>query len=362
MVASIYQQELAKLTQSEPDTSNSSSSAPRLHEKPPSTHRTSTGRQNSRGSSSTNGDVIVRGRKPQTDGENLTQDIVARIYQEELMKLAAAAEASGNVDELNVYRRELERLSSASELRSKVKAVEKDISNDFHRPPPIKTERLSYDEGNEDEATSAAEEREVGCEAPQDLRVKKDPAISGGASVLLRHSGSAFSLVRPRSTRQDSESPKYLSTQTSASDISPLQQMQSIANSLLTKSQRPLRAVLPPITQDQINQYSNINTDELVRKVKEMLSQYSISQRLFGENVLGLSQGSVSDLLARPKPWYMLTQKGREPFIRMQLFLEDEEAITKLVVTQYQIPPEKLMRSNSVYSESLTPGEQSIGS
>jgi hypothetical protein len=29
----------------------------------------------------------------------------------------------------------------------------------------------------------------------------------------------------------------------------------------------------------------------------------------------------VSDLLARPKPWHMLTQKGREPFIRMKLFL-----------------------------------------
>ncbi len=33
-------------------------------------------------------------------------------------------------------------------------------------------------------------------------------------------------------------------------------------------------------------------------------------------------QGSVSDLLARPKPWHMLTQKGREPFIRMKIFLE----------------------------------------
>lgn len=31
----------------------------------------------------------------------------------------------------------------------------------------------------------------------------------------------------------------------------------------------------------------------------------------------------MSDLLARPKPWAMLTQKGREPFIRMQLFLKE---------------------------------------
>uniref|UniRef100_A0A1I8ICZ2 DNA-binding protein SATB n=1 Tax=Macrostomum lignano TaxID=282301 RepID=A0A1I8ICZ2_9PLAT len=57
-----------------------------------------------------------------------------------------------------------------------------------------------------------------------------------------------------------------------------------------------------------------IDTDDLVRRVKEVLAQHSISQRLFGEHVLGLSQGSVSDLLARPKPWPVLTQKGREPF------------------------------------------------
>ena len=40
--------------------------------------------------------------------------------------------------------------------------------------------------------------------------------------------------------------------------------------------------------------------------------------------VLGLSQGSVSDMLSRPKPWAKLTQKGREPFIRMQLWLNGE--------------------------------------
>lgn len=40
--------------------------------------------------------------------------------------------------------------------------------------------------------------------------------------------------------------------------------------------------------------------------------------------MLGLSQGSVSDMLSRPKPWSKLTQKGREPFIRMQLWLLDQ--------------------------------------
>ena len=41
----------------------------------------------------------------------------------------------------------------------------------------------------------------------------------------------------------------------------------------------------------------------------------------------------------------MLTQKGREPFIRMKIFLEDENAVHKLVASQYKIAPEKLMRT-----------------
>ena len=43
----------------------------------------------------------------------------------------------------------------------------------------------------------------------------------------------------------------------------------------------------------------------------------------------------------------MLTQKGREPFIRMKLFLDDENAVHKLVASQYKIAPEKLMRTGS---------------
>ena len=70
-----------------------------------------------------------------------------------------------------------------------------------------------------------------------------------------------------------------------------------------------------------------------------------------------MSQGSVSDLLARPKPWHMLTQKGREPFIRMKIFLEDETAIHKLVSSQYKIVPDKLLRTGAYsgpQSKSLT--------
>lgn len=184
---------------------------------------------------------------------------------------------------------------------------------------------------------------------------------------------SAFSLVRPKpepgttpTTTASSAAPSPLGnsilppamtpTDDFSSAASPLQRMASITNSLITQSpvanhhnspQRPLKAVLPPITQQQFDMFNNLNTEDIVRRVKEALSQYSISQRLFGESVLGLSQGSVSDLLARPKPWHMLTQKGREPFIRMKMFLEDDNAVHKLVASQYKIAPEKLMRTGS---------------
>jgi hypothetical protein len=42
----------------------------------------------------------------------------------------------------------------------------------------------------------------------------------------------------------------------------------------------------------QFDVFSHLNTDDTVRRIKEILSQYSISQRLFGEAVLGLSQVS----------------------------------------------------------------------
>ncbi|KAF1761404.1 hypothetical protein GCK72_009660 [Caenorhabditis remanei] len=80
---------------------------------------------------------------------------------------------------------------------------------------------------------------------------------------------------------------------------------------------------LKPLTQAQYDKYTILDTELLVKQIKEFLTVNSMSQRQFGEFILGLSQGSVSDLLARPKTWIQLTQKGREPFIRMQLFMDE---------------------------------------
>jgi homeobox protein cut-like len=93
------------------------------------------------------------------------------------------------------------------------------------------------------------------------------------------------------------------------------------------------KTILIPLNEQDISKYRSINTLELVQTIKDILSRYSISQRHFGEKILGLSQGSVSDILARPKSWELLTQKGREPFIRMRLFLDDPNAIKQFIQT-----------------------------
>ena len=318
---------------------------------------------------------------PQTAADldpRYTQELVANIYRQELTKLAVKAEQCGNYAERDAYRRQLDKLAADAEAaadcrRGRLRPGDDDISGGgggrVHIKQEENKENLADNNNQERKFPTAAAASRVkteggltsrradselssGSEHPQDLRIN---TASLDDERTCSHNGSAFSLVRPKSPPADSNhhhrqrqlSPvsnsssgipatvaaaKSTSSSNAAGttphdDLSPLQQMQSIANSLMTKSgggasthgQRPLKAVLPPISQDVFDRYATINTDELVKRVKETLSQYSISQRLFGENVLGLSQGSVSDLLARPKPWHMLTQKGREPFIRMQV-------------------------------------------
>ncbi|KAK2910823.1 hypothetical protein Q8A67_002956 [Cirrhinus molitorella] len=76
------------------------------------------------------------------------------------------------------------------------------------------------------------------------------------------------------------------------------------------------------------------DTTRLALEVKEALQRLNVGQRVFGHYVLGLSQGTVSDILARPKPWSKLTSRGREPFLRMKHFLSDEHSIRTLRAIQ----------------------------
>uniref|UniRef100_A0A4W4H8C4 One cut domain family member n=1 Tax=Electrophorus electricus TaxID=8005 RepID=A0A4W4H8C4_ELEEL len=104
--------------------------------------------------------------------------------------------------------------------------------------------------------------------------------------------------------------------------------------------------------QEMVAVSPELDTYAITKKVKEVLTDNNLGQRLFGESVLGLTQGSVSDLLARPKPWHKLSLKGREPFVRMQLWLSDPHSVDKLTEMKRLEKKVCVKRRHSSVSES----------
>ncbi|XP_048839565.1 homeobox protein cut-like 1 isoform X2 [Brienomyrus brachyistius] len=117
--------------------------------------------------------------------------------------------------------------------------------------------------------------------------------------------------------------------------------------------------------QEMVAMSPELDTYVITKKVKEVLTDNNLGQRLFGETILGLTQGSVSDLLARPKPWHKLSLKGREPFVRMQLWLSDPRNVEKLMDMKRLEKKAYMKRRHSSVSESQSVeagGETSQGS
>lgn len=81
-----------------------------------------------------------------------------------------------------------------------------------------------------------------------------------------------------------------------------------------------------------VERYMNetLNTLQISRCVRELLSMHNIGQRLFAKYVLGLSQGTVSELLSKPKPWDKLTEKGRDSYRKMHAWATDDRCINLL--------------------------------
>jgi len=67
-----------------------------------------------------------------------------------------------------------------------------------------------------------------------------------------------------------------------------------------------------------------LDTLDITRRVSEELRRCNISQAVFAQAVLGRSQGTLSDLLRKPKPWAQL-KSGRETFAKMQQWLMEPE-------------------------------------
>lgn len=104
-----------------------------------------------------------------------------------------------------------------------------------------------------------------------------------------------------------------------------------LGDSLIPKGD-PMEARLQEMLRYNMDKYANNNLDTLhiSRRVRELLSVHNIGQRLFAKYVLGLSQGTVSELLSKPKPWDKLTEKGRDSYRKMHAWAYDETAVMLL--------------------------------
>ena len=79
-----------------------------------------------------------------------------------------------------------------------------------------------------------------------------------------------------------------------------------------------------------------LNTADVAQFVRHVLITRNVGQRQFARGVLNLSQGTVSELLAKPKPWDRLSEKGRESYRRMYQWAVDQTGTTSLCLDSSQ--------------------------
>jgi hypothetical protein len=94
----------------------------------------------------------------------------------------------------------------------------------------------------------------------------------------------------------------------------------------------PMEGHLQDMLRYNMEKYAGraLDTLGMARRVRELLSIHNIGQRLFAKYVLGLSQGTVSELLSKPKCWEKLTEKGRDSYRKMHAWCYDENAVLLL--------------------------------
>lgn len=113
--------------------------------------------------------------------------------------------------------------------------------------------------------------------------------------------------------------------------MAPGSMVTRLGESLIPKGD-PMEAKLQEMLRYNMDKYASQNLDTLhiARRVRELLSIHNIGQRLFAKYILGLSQGTVSELLSKPKPWDKLTEKGRDSYRKMHAWACDDNAIMLL--------------------------------
>lgn len=176
--------------------------------------------------------------------------------------------------------------------------------------------------------TRYGDDNQNGGMTPMSLPISKSPQEDNNNHLGSLPHGASFPLGLPFH-HQLSDRPHYRFSDdlqlTSGSMAGRL------GDSLIPKSD-PMEAKLQEMLRYNMDKYANQNLDTLhiSRRVRELLSVHNIGQRLFAKYVLGLSQGTVSELLSKPKPWDKLTEKGRDSYRKMHAWACDDNAVLLL--------------------------------
>jgi hypothetical protein len=162
---------------------------------------------------------------------------------------------------------------------------------------------------------------------------KTPPSESPGSGLNSPNNGLLSSTLPPTSTSTPipSDGPKTSPFRFDERGPFRFDDRVSLGESLIPKGD-PMEARLQEMLRYNMDQYASQNLDTLhiARRVRELLSIHNIGQRLFAKYVLGLSQGTVSELLSKPKPWDKLTEKGRDSYRKMHAWACDENAVMLL--------------------------------
>ncbi|CAN8016989.1 unnamed protein product [Ixodes persulcatus] len=254
------------------------------------------------------------------ENDDIPQEMVARIYQEELAKLM------GQRVEESFRQQQYDR--THEEIRQALSIYHQELS---------RLSQLALTPGHEFARFGAALPGALLNGAFPGLSLAPEARGTGGArgadpaADALRHHGAeqrtcrSTTLNAQPSPRDWHKRSKYrvlslaeASAPCVAEDLgsSPLQRMQSITNSLLSQTstpampasnQRQAKAVLPPITQQQFDQYNNLNTEEIVKKLNEVITKWAGIENVFAEATF------VQRFISHACQWLVGTQTGTKP-------------------------------------------------
>ncbi len=78
------------------------------------------------------------------------------------------------------------------------------------------------------------------------------------------------------------------------------------------------------------NDLDPLDTEQIAHKVKELLVEHRIGQRLYAKVFLGITQARLSELLLKPKPWANCTEYRKTIYRRMHEWSESDESIAAM--------------------------------